>query len=140
MASMQKSREERAEAAAHRAADELHAARRDEPGGGGGGMLGTVQESARSLLGAVRDKIPGPGSGGAGAGAAAGEGKAAEAKGFAADKAEGARRALAGSAAARKGETDESAWQHGEDVRRRAAEKAEEARRRSEPQPSSEEK
>uniref|UniRef100_A0A0D9UZL9 Uncharacterized protein n=1 Tax=Leersia perrieri TaxID=77586 RepID=A0A0D9UZL9_9ORYZ len=137
MASMQKSREERAEETARRAADELHAARQHDPSPAahGGGMLGTVQESARSLLGAVRDKVSAPSSG-AGGGYAADEGKGLK------DAAEGAkeaaRRAVAGSAPARKGETDESAWQQGEDVRRLAAEKA--RRRGSEHEPSMEEK
>ncbi|XP_066308723.1 late embryogenesis abundant protein ECP63-like [Miscanthus floridulus] len=113
MASMQKSREERALSAAQKAADELAASRRDQQvheattpvsprGGGGGGILSSVQESARTVMGA--------------------------AKKYAVDK--GAWLALAGDAVARKGETDESAWQQGQDVRRRAAE---EARRVHEP-------
>lgn len=59
----------------------------------------------------------------------AARGAAERAREFALEKKEGARQALAGDAAGRKGETNESAWQQGEDVRRRAAEKAEEERR-----------
>ncbi|PVH38991.1 hypothetical protein PAHAL_5G412100 [Panicum hallii] len=145
MASTQKSREEHARAAAQKAADELDASRRDHahdaaPASprGGGGILSSVQDSARSVVGAVRSTF----SGGGGArhdessatDAAAAAAAAESAREYAADMKEGARRALAGDAAGRKGETDESAWQQGEDVRRRAAEKArEEARRTHEP-------
>ncbi|CAO2180269.1 unnamed protein product [Urochloa humidicola] len=144
MASTQKIREEHARSAAQKAADELAASRRDHqthdapppvsPRGGRGGILSSVQESARSAMGAVRGAFSsssgGGGDGATGAAASAVEG----AKEYAADAKEGARRALAGDAVARKGETDESAWQQGLDVRRRAAEKArEEARRTREP-------
>ena len=68
MASMQRSHEERAQSAAQKAPDELHAARREEapasPRGGGGGILGSVQESARSAMGAVKDTFSGGGRGG----------------------------------------------------------------------------
>ncbi|CAL4957210.1 unnamed protein product [Urochloa decumbens] len=153
MASAQKSRDEHARSAAQKAADELAASRRDrdhhahEPPEapvsprGGGGILSSVQESARSAMGAVRGAFSSSGAGHDGSsntGAAAGKVTAAameSAKEYAADAKEGARRALAGdNAVARKGETDESAWQQGLDVRRRAAEKArEEARRTDEP-------
>uniref|UniRef100_A0ACD5VNQ5 Uncharacterized protein n=1 Tax=Avena sativa TaxID=4498 RepID=A0ACD5VNQ5_AVESA len=63
MASEQNRREERAQAAAQKAADELAAARRDmhEPSSPGRrtGIFSSVQESARSLLGAVRDTFSG---------------------------------------------------------------------------------
>ncbi|KAJ1283317.1 hypothetical protein BS78_03G119300 [Paspalum vaginatum] len=184
MASMQKSREERARSAAQKAADELAASRRDQvhaaapasPRGGGGGILSSVQESSRSAMGAVRGTFSSSGArddDSASATAAAGEyageaekkavggmadaamGKAAEAKDaatasmesakeYAVDKKEGVRRALPGDdAVGRKGETDESAWQQGQDVRRRAAEKAQEEalrRRAHDPPPSEEEK
>ncbi|WVZ71608.1 LOW QUALITY PROTEIN: hypothetical protein U9M48_020177 [Paspalum notatum var. saurae] len=156
MASMQKSREERARSAAQKAADELAASRRDQvheaaaasTQGGGGGILSSVQESARSVMGAVRSTFSRDDD----SASATAMGKAAEAKDaaaasmesakeYAVDKKEGARQALAGDAVGRKGETDESAWQQGQDVRRRAAEKAqEEARRAHEPPPSEEEK
>nr|CAB3472852.1 unnamed protein product [Digitaria exilis] len=139
MASMHKSREEHARSAAQKAADELVAAsRRDDDqisprSGGGGGILSGVQESARSVMGAVRGTFSG--------GASAADKTAASAvmesaKDYAAEKKEGARLALAGDAVGRKGETDESA---GQDVRRRAAEKAQEERRRTH-EPSEEEK
>ncbi|CAO2198290.1 unnamed protein product [Urochloa humidicola] len=148
MASTQKIREEHARSAAQKAADELAASRRDHHaphapaappvsprgggGSGGGGILSSVQESARSAMGAVGRNTFSSGDSASATGAAA---SAVEgAKEYAADAKEGARRALAGDAAARKGETDESAWQQGLDVRRRAAEKArEEARRTDEP-------
>ncbi|CAO2162149.1 unnamed protein product [Urochloa humidicola] len=141
MASTQKIREEHARSAAQKAADELAASRRDHqthdappPVSPRGGILSSVQESARSAMGAVRGAFSsssgGGGDGATGAAASAVEG----AKEYAADAKEGARRALAGDAVARKGETDESAWQQGLDVRRRAAEKArEEARGTHEP-------
>ncbi|KAL6849973.1 hypothetical protein ACP4OV_020600 [Aristida adscensionis] len=157
MASTQESREERARSAAQKAADELAAARRDDRGHGQdaaagagsprGGILGSLQESARSVMGAVRGTFSSSG-GGAGAGESATMGKAGEAKdaaaeeargamdaakAFATERKEGARQALAGDAVARKGETNESAWQQGQDVRRRAAEKAEEMKRAPEP-------
>lgn len=56
----------------------------------------------------------------------AARGAAERAREFALEKKEGARQALAGDAVARKGETNESAWQQGQDVRRRAVEKAHE--------------
>ncbi|CAO2174000.1 unnamed protein product [Urochloa humidicola] len=145
MASTQKIREEHARSAAQKAADELAASRRDHqthdapppvsPRGGRGGILSSVQESARSAMGAVRGAFSSSSSGGGGDGATGAAASAVEgAKEYAADAKEGARRALAGDAVARKGETDESAWQQGLDVRRRAAEKArEEARRTREP-------
>ncbi|TVU04183.1 hypothetical protein EJB05_50276, partial [Eragrostis curvula] len=55
--------------------------------------------------------------------------QAERAREFAAEKEEGARQAMAGDAVARKGETNESAWQQDQDVRRRAAEKAQEEQR-----------
>ena len=55
------------------------------------------------------------------------------------DMKENARQALAGDARERKGETYESAWQQGEEVRRRAVEKAEEEQRRTR-QPSEQER
>ena len=66
MASMQRSHEERAQSAAQKAADELHAARREEAPASprGGGILGSVQESARSAMGAVKDTFSGGGRGG----------------------------------------------------------------------------
>ncbi|XP_062200154.1 embryonic protein DC-8-like [Phragmites australis] len=160
MASMQKRREEHAQSAARKAANELAEARRDHREAapvsprGGGGILGSVQESARSILGAVRgtfssdprgdDSAPGgatatagsyddEGKGKAGGMADAATWKTAEAKDYAVEKKEGARQALAGDALGRKGETDESAWQQGQDVMRRAAEKAEEMQRAREP-------
>ncbi|KAL6627709.1 hypothetical protein ACP70R_031435 [Stipagrostis hirtigluma subsp. patula] len=153
MASMQKSHDERAQSAAQKAADEL-AARRDDHHGheaapasprGAGGILGSMQESARSVLGAVRGTFSSSGGDAAHDSsmgtAAEAKGSAAEkargamdaAKAFAAEKKEGVRQALAGDAVARKGETNESAWQQGQDVRRRAAEKAEEMERAPEP-------
>ncbi|KAF8724229.1 hypothetical protein HU200_021250 [Digitaria exilis] len=110
MASMHKSREEHARSAAQKAADELVAAsRRDDDqisprSGGGGGILSGVQESARSVMGAVRGTFSG--------GASAADKTAASAvmesaKDYAAEKKEGARLALAGDAVGRKGETDE---------------------------------
>ncbi|CAL4964185.1 unnamed protein product [Urochloa decumbens] len=66
MASLQKSHEERAQSAAQKAADELHAARRDDEAPGaraGGGILGSVQDSARSVMGAVQDTFSGSGGG-----------------------------------------------------------------------------
>ncbi|RLN24559.1 hypothetical protein C2845_PM07G06570 [Panicum miliaceum] len=142
MASTQKSREEHARAAAQKAADELAVSRRDHAHDAapasprGGGILSSVQDSARSVMGAVRSTFSG--GGGARRDETSATDKAAaaaeSAREYAADMKEGARRALAGDAVGRKGETDESAWQQGEDVRRRAAEKArEEARRTHEP-------
>jgi len=66
MASMQRSHEERAQSAAQKAADELRAARREEAPASprGGGILGSVQESARSAMGAVKDTFSGGGRGG----------------------------------------------------------------------------
>nr|CAB3476902.1 unnamed protein product [Digitaria exilis] len=142
MASMHKSREEHARSAAQKAADELAAAsRRDDDhqvsprSGGGGGILSGVQESARSVMGAVRGTF----SGASAADKTAASSAMESAKDYAAEKKEGARLALAGDAVGRKGETDESAWQQGQDVRRRAAEKAQEERRRTH-EPSEEEK
>ncbi|CAO2184931.1 unnamed protein product [Urochloa humidicola] len=66
MSSLQKSHEERAQSAAQKAADELHAARRDEAPGarsGGSGILGSVQDSARSVMGAVHDTFSRGGGG-----------------------------------------------------------------------------
>jgi hypothetical protein len=147
MASMQKSREEHARSAAQKAADELAASRRERDqvheaapvsprGGGGGGILSSVRESARSAMGAVRSTFSGGGGHDDRATTDASAGKTAmeSAKEYAVEAKEGARRALAGDAVGRKGETDESAWQQGQDVRRRAAEKArEEAARTHEP-------
>ena len=73
MASTQKSREEHARAAAQKAADELAAASRREDhahdaapasprAGGSGGILGSVQERARSVVGAVRSTFSGGGA------------------------------------------------------------------------------
>ncbi|CAL4957211.1 unnamed protein product [Urochloa decumbens] len=121
MASLQKSHEERAQSAAQKAVDELHAARRDDeaPGARGGGILGSVQDSARSVMGAVHDTFSGGRGGGtdttatvdSAAGGYAEEGKvkargvadaamgkAAETKDAAADKARAARDAAAGKA------------------------------------------
>ncbi|CAL4976842.1 unnamed protein product [Urochloa decumbens] len=77
MASLQKSHEERAQSAAQKAADELHAARRDDEAPGaraGGGILGSVQDSARSVMGAVQDTFSGSGGGGGGGGGGRGGG------------------------------------------------------------------
>jgi hypothetical protein len=88
---MQKTHEERAQSAAQRAADELHAARRDQvrdeapaspraaASDGGGGILGSVQESARSVMGAVQDTFSrgGGGRGGTTRDSAAGDTMAA---------------------------------------------------------------
>jgi hypothetical protein len=128
MASMQqksREREERARSAAQKAADELAASRREEVqqvheeattpiSPRGGGILSSVQEKAAAAI--------------------------ERAKEYAVEKKEGARQALAGDAVGRKGETDESAWQQGQDVRRRAAEKAQEEARRRVREPSEEEK
>ncbi|TVU22673.1 hypothetical protein EJB05_32388, partial [Eragrostis curvula] len=149
MASMQKSHDERAQSAAEKAADELAAARQQQQQGqhddAGGGILGSVQESARSAMDAVRDTLSSGGAAPATAATTGTKGAASDrasqgvmdaarsaaerAREFAAEKKEGARQALAGDAVARKGETNESAWQQGEDVRRRAAEKAQEEQR-----------
>ncbi|KAG2596865.1 hypothetical protein PVAP13_5KG211928, partial [Panicum virgatum] len=149
LASAQKSREEHARAVAQRAADELAAvSRRDDHGhdaapasprgGAGAGILGSVRDRARSVVGAVRSTFSG---GSDRRDESSATGAAAEsAREYAADVKERAWRALAGDALARKGETDESAWQQGEDVRRRAAEKAREEARRAHGPPSEEEK
>ncbi|AQK89286.1 hypothetical protein Zm00014a_023659 [Zea mays] len=86
MASMQKSREQRAQAAAQKAADELHASRQDRvpeeapvSPRGGGGILGSLQEGKANARG-VAD---------------AAMGKASETKDAAADKAGGVRDAAA---------------------------------------------
>ncbi|KAJ1255027.1 hypothetical protein BS78_K296900 [Paspalum vaginatum] len=122
MASMQKRHEERAQSEAQKASDELHAARRDQAreeapaSPRGGGIVGSVQESARSVMGAVQDTFSGgrggtntnDSAGGDTMAATAGDyaeegkakargvadaamGKAAETKDAAADKARGAK-------------------------------------------------
>jgi hypothetical protein len=66
MASMQKSREEHTRSAAQRAADELAASRRDQQvheATTPGGILSSVQESARTVMGAVRGTFSGSGGG-----------------------------------------------------------------------------
>jgi len=85
---MQRSHEERAQSAAQKAADELHAARREEAPAsprGGGGILGSVQESALSAMGAVKDTFSGGGRGGTTTthGGAAGDGVSATAGDYA---------------------------------------------------------
>ncbi|CAL4950461.1 unnamed protein product [Urochloa decumbens] len=135
MASLQKSHEERAQSAAQKAADELHAARRDDeaPGARDGGILGSVQDSARSVTGAVHDTFSGGRGGGtdatvdsaagdtmAAAGGYAEEGKAkargvadaamgkaAGMKDAAADKARGAKDAAADKTKLGGGESEE---------------------------------
>jgi hypothetical protein len=117
MASMQRSREERAQSAAQKAADELHAARREEApasprGGGGGGILGSVQESARSAMGTVKDTFSGGGRGVDGMSATAGdyaeEGKA-KARGAADAAADRARGAMDAAAEKARGARDAAA-------------------------------
>ncbi|KAG2588010.1 hypothetical protein PVAP13_5NG188400 [Panicum virgatum] len=105
MASTQKSREEHARAAVQKAPASWEACR---------SARGTSWSSATDAVAAAV--------------------AAESAREYAANVKEGARRALAGDAVLRKGETDELVWQQGEAVRRRAAEKArEEARRGLEP-------
>lgn len=135
MSSMQKTHEERAQSAAQRAADELHAARRDQvrdeapaspraaASDGDGGILGSVQESARSVMGAVQDTFSrgGGGRGGTTRDSAAGDTMAAV--GDYAEEGKAKARGVADAAMGKATETKDAAADRARSARDAAADK-----------------
>lgn len=135
MSSLQKSHEERAQSAAQKAADELHAARRDQihdeaPASprGGGGILGTVQESARSVMGAVQDTFSGSGGRGGGTDTTTTTRDSAAAAGEYAEEGKAKARGIADAAMGKATETKDAAAEKARGAMDAAAEKARGAR------------